>query len=382
MRKVMGRESLILTLFAGISSVAVSMMLPYIPLFAQESGLSLELIGYVVFTYYIVQVIMRIPIGSLSDALGDDRIILMGAISMLISPFFYLLSLRHPASLFIAQALLGIGHSVTWVTSPSLITKFRGPLHLYTFFMGLGWFLGPPFGGKLRDLFGMLPLFIALFLLSLSSLIFAVILRRRMKVERRVHGIRKIAVLGLKSLGEALKLMRKREIFIASYISFIMFMSFGLGASLLPLYLSEIGLSSFLIGVATSVRMGVSKESSHPSSLRTLHRSVNSSGFDDEELHSNTHTLRNMGTWSWNLSSGCFLDCCRFNRGERERNCNGSERQHGFSGFSSWNSCLHASRRRLLNLLRPSDFRTRNSDSIDSSNPQRFNREITDAVIA
>ncbi|MDK2782238.1 MAG: hypothetical protein PWR13_1266, partial [Archaeoglobi archaeon] len=219
--------------------VAVSMMLPYIPLFAQESGLSLELIGYVVFTYYIVQVIMRIPIGS-------------------ISPFFYLLSLRHPASLFIAQALLGIGHSVTWVTSPSLITKFRGPLHLYTFFMGLGWFLGPPFGGKLRDLFGMLPLFIALFLLSLSSLIFAVILRRRMKVERRVHGIRKIAVLGLKSLGEALKLMRKREIFIASYISFIMFMSFGLGASLLPLYLSEIGLSSFLIGVATSVRMGVS----------------------------------------------------------------------------------------------------------------------------
>lgn len=124
--------------------------------------------------------------------------------------------------------------------------------------MGLGWFLGPPFGGKLRDLFGMLPLFIALFLLSLSSLIFAVILRRRMKVERRVHGIRKIAVLGLKSLGEALKLMRKREIFIASYISFIMFMSFGLGASLLPLYLSEIGLSSFLIGVATSVRMGVS----------------------------------------------------------------------------------------------------------------------------
>ncbi|MDK2782398.1 MAG: hypothetical protein PWR13_1426, partial [Archaeoglobi archaeon] len=53
MRKVMGRESLILTLFAGISSVAVSMMLPYIPLFAQESGLSLELIGYVVFTYYI-----------------------------------------------------------------------------------------------------------------------------------------------------------------------------------------------------------------------------------------------------------------------------------------------------------------------------------------
>ncbi|MBC7110262.1 MAG: MFS transporter, partial [Archaeoglobi archaeon] len=90
----MKEESLVLTLFAGISSVAVSMILPYIPLFAQESGLSLELIGYVVFTYYIVQVIMRIPIGSLSDALGDDRIILMGAVSMLLSPLFYLLSLR------------------------------------------------------------------------------------------------------------------------------------------------------------------------------------------------------------------------------------------------------------------------------------------------
>lgn len=254
----MKEESLVLTLFAGISSVAVSMILPYIPLFAQESGLSLELIGYVVFTYYIVQVIMRIPIGSLSDALGDDRIILMGAVSMLLSPLFYLLSLRVPVLIFIAQALLGIGHSVTWVTSPSLITKFRGPLHLYTFFMGLGWFIGPPIGGKLRDLFGMTPLFVALFLLSLSSLLFALLLKKRMRTERRIRRIDEIITLSFRSIRDAVKLLKKKEILIASYISFIMFMSFGLGASLLPLYLSEIGFSSFLIGLATSMRMGVS----------------------------------------------------------------------------------------------------------------------------
>jgi len=254
----MNREVTLLTLFAGISSVAVSMITPYIPLFAQESGLSVTEIGYVVFTYYIVQVLLRIPIGSLSDHIGDNRVILAGAISMLLSPLFYLGSLKFPILIFLAQALLGIGHSVTWVTSPSLITKFRGPIHLYTFFMGLGWFLGPPIGGKLRDLFGMLPLFIALLLLSISSLVFAILLYSRIDVKKRESSVKKILKYSASSVVDALRLMRRREILMASYISFIMFMSFGLGASLLPLYLAEIGFSSFLIGILAAVRMGIS----------------------------------------------------------------------------------------------------------------------------
>jgi|Deesub1362A_J573_1020465.scaffolds.fasta_scaffold04279_3 ACDE family multidrug resistance protein len=254
----MKRETLLLTLFAGISSLAVSMINPYIPLFAQDTGLGMKEIGYVVFTYYIVQVILRIPIGSLSDYIGDNRVILTGAISMLLSPIFYLSSLFFPPLIFVAQALLGIGHSVTWVTSPSLITKFRGPLHLYTFFMGLGWFLGPPIGGKLRDLFGMIPLFFALLFLSISSLVFAILLYSRIEVKKGRTKTKTILKRSFLSLLDAFKMLKRKEILIASYVSFIMFMSFGLGASLLPLYLAEIGFSSFLIGIITATRMGIS----------------------------------------------------------------------------------------------------------------------------
>lgn len=43
---------------------------------------------------------------------------------------------------------------------------------------------------------------------------------------------------------------------IASLASFIMFMAFAMGSSLVPIYFSEIGLGSLLIGLLISIRTG------------------------------------------------------------------------------------------------------------------------------
>lgn len=59
------------------------------------------------------------------------------------------------------------------------------------------------------------------------------------------------------SYSDAFDLLRTQEkVLIASLASFIMFMAFAMGSSLVPIYFSEIGLGSLLIGLLISIRTG------------------------------------------------------------------------------------------------------------------------------
>ncbi|MFW6196198.1 MAG: MFS transporter [Thermoplasmatota archaeon] len=249
-----------LTAFALVSSIGSSMVMPYIPIYGKEIGMSVTLAGILVFVFYGMDTLARIPIGSLSGLIGYHRVVLSGGFSIFLASILYIISGPFPKLLFLAQLFFGIGFSVTWVTIPSYITLKKQSLAIYSFFVGVGWFLGPPLGGYIKDSLGMGDLFIGFFIHSVIlifiSLIFYYVHRPKFDYGRKINNFStEVAT----SYIEGKKIaMKGGRVVIAFAVSFVMFMAFSMAYSLVPLYFEAIGLISFQIGILQSFRQGSS----------------------------------------------------------------------------------------------------------------------------
>ena len=265
------RETLILVAYATVTSFGVSMVSPYIPIHAKEMGIPISIIGYMVVVYYLLQTLTRIPLGKLSDLIGHHRPVFLGAICYSISSMSFILSTQIWPLLFIGQSFLGLANSITWVTIPSYITQNKKAVPVYTFSIGFGWLIGSPVGGYIKDNLGMGWLFIALMLASVTLLILSLLFYHESQdssIRQSVISFLKLSKFAptslpiypsMKSYGQAWKLLKNNQnLLIASLFSFLVFMTFGLGSSILPLYYTEIGLSSFLIGILISTRVSTS----------------------------------------------------------------------------------------------------------------------------
>ncbi len=253
--------------YAVACAFGVSVVFPYIPVHGKEIGIPVSIIGYLVVLYYLLQAITRIPLGRLSDIVGHYRPIFLGALCYLASATAFILSSRLWLLLFLGELFLGLANSITWVTIPSYITRIKKAIPIYTFAIGMGWLIGSPTGGYIKDNLGMqwvflTLLFVSLVLLFLSSLFY--IQSRETNLRESVKSFLSLSIFtpasipiypSMKSYLQAWKLFKSnKELLIASLFSFIVFMSFGLGASILPLYFSKIGISSFFIGILISIR--------------------------------------------------------------------------------------------------------------------------------
>ncbi len=250
----------LLTSFALVSSVGSSMVMPYIPIYGKEIGMSVALAGILVFVFYGMDTLARIPIGSLSGLIGYHRVVLGGGISLFAASILYNISDPYPKLLFLAQLFFGVGFSMTWVTIPSYITLKKQSLSIYSFFVGVGWFIGPPLGRYIKDSVGMGELFVAFFIHSIIlifiSIAFYYVHRSDFDYGKKIN---KLGTEVVNSYVEGVKIALKGgRVVIAFAVSFIMFMAFSMAYSLVPLYFEAVGLISFQIGILQSFRQGSS----------------------------------------------------------------------------------------------------------------------------
>lgn len=265
------QEAWILVVYAIACAFGVSMIFPYIPVHAKEIGIPVSIIGYLVVLYYLLQAVTRIPLGRLSDLVGHHRPVFWGALGYLASATAFILSSKLWFLLFLGELFLGLANSITWVTIPSYITRIRKAIPIYTFAIGVGWMIGSPTGGYIKDSLGMEWVFLTLLFVSLVLLFLSLLFYMKSRESDLRESVRSFLSLArftpasipiypsMKSYLQAWTLLKNnKELLIASLFSFIMFMSFGLGASILPLYFSEIGISSFFIGILISVRASTS----------------------------------------------------------------------------------------------------------------------------
>ncbi|MCF7876621.1 MFS transporter, partial [Candidatus Bipolaricaulota bacterium] len=161
------RDAKILVVFSLFCTFGVSNIIPYIPIFGREIGMPVALIGNLVLLYYLLQAVTRIPLGRLSDLIGHHRPVLLGSLLYLSASIAFLLSIKIWPLLFVGEILLGLANSITWVTVPSYITSSSNALPVYSFSVGLGWLIGSPTGGYIKDNFGMVWVFFTLTIVSL-----------------------------------------------------------------------------------------------------------------------------------------------------------------------------------------------------------------------
>lgn len=268
----------IIVAFATLSSFGTSMVFPYIwPYVENVIGLTATISGVLLLSFYGTEATTRIPIGYLSKWFKHSSIVIGAAIAYVIASLFYLSHTLSWYMLFGGQIFLGLGISITWVTIPEFVTRTKGSLPVYTFSVGLGYLAGVTSGGVLVDLLGINKLFTILLGISLGLVLLSILIHKEMANETtntiniNTHGesetetseipigISEVFISSFGSFKEAFKLLEKKiEILISCLVSFIMFMTFAIGSSLVPVYLSGIGITSFLIGMILSIRMATS----------------------------------------------------------------------------------------------------------------------------
>lgn len=89
--------------------------MPILPVYAQSTGASLTVVGTIVAAYAIPQMLFRIPIGILFDAINRRKFLIAGGIVMNCVGALGLGLAPSTSLLFFARIVTGIG-AATWVT--------------------------------------------------------------------------------------------------------------------------------------------------------------------------------------------------------------------------------------------------------------------------
>ncbi len=248
------KKVILVIVLAFILSFSIAVLLPYIPLYGEDIGLSVSMIGYVIAVYHLAQFLGRIPMGSLTDIYGYGVIIGFGGLSLFLGMIFYIISPQFWPLLFIAQIMIGIVVCMEWVTLPSFVTRFGAEsVPLFTFVVGWAYTFSVPLGGVIKDVLGMRSLFLLGLILSVPALIIVFLIIKNGESQDEKSQEEFVSVISLYK--DAFKTLKNEKVLIASLYSFLMFMNFNIAFSLVPLYLSGLGFTATIIGGFQFARM-------------------------------------------------------------------------------------------------------------------------------
>lgn len=143
---------LALSFSAAIVVMGFGIIMPFLPLYAQELGATTGLeIGFLSSAFLITRTFLATPMGSLSDRMGRKVMILAGlALYSLLSVLFGLASDYFQLLLF--RGLQGVASAMVWTPATALVADLSPPgrrgsaMGLYNSISMVGWVIGPAFG--------------------------------------------------------------------------------------------------------------------------------------------------------------------------------------------------------------------------------------------
>ncbi len=249
-----GRRLLALvTLLAFMDSVGYGLVVPILPQYSHELGVSDFGIGLLFSSYAIALLLGAVPLGWLSDRLGRKPFILFGMFAMAGAFVFYALAESY-WMLVAARALDGLTAAATWSAGMALLGDYFDASVMgekMGFAMGgtaMGGIAGPLVGGLMCDLAGYrAPFYLVAALCALIGTA-ALFLR-----EDRSHISRRSGLLGKLGL-----MLRNRLLMLACLIALVTTVGFGMLEPTLPLYLEkEFSLSTSGVGLLFGAMMAV-----------------------------------------------------------------------------------------------------------------------------
>lgn len=177
-------------LFSGVMILFWLSLYAYVPQmanYAKELGASYKLIGLIAGAYGFSQTILRIPLGILSDKLGNRKVfILLGIFSAILSAVIVIIS-PNPYTLLIARLLAGVA-SATWVNFTVLFLSYyqadesSKSLAIATSNSKIGQLIAMLIGGFVAINYGVINIFIISIITAVLSLIFGFFIKE-IKIE-------------------------------------------------------------------------------------------------------------------------------------------------------------------------------------------------------
>lgn len=227
-------------LFSGVMILFWLSLYAYVPQmanYAKELGASYKLIGLIAGAYGFSQTILRIPLGILSDKLGNRKVfILLGIFSAILSAVIVIIS-PNPYSLLIARLLAGVA-SATWVNFTVLFLSYyqadesSKSLAIATSNSKIGQLIAMLIGGFVAINYGVINIFIISIITAVLSLIFGFFIKE-IKIEPNNKEANKN---GLKTVIE-----NKRILKISFLGIIVQFISYATAFGFTPLVAADLG---------------------------------------------------------------------------------------------------------------------------------------------
>ncbi|MBE5762009.1 MAG: MFS transporter [Clostridiales bacterium] len=224
---------------------------PILSVYSSQIGASASMVGSILGSYGLTQLILRIPLGIVSDKLGKRKIfVILGAVLGGVSAIG-LWSAKTPVMLMIFRGLAGCAAS-TWVTSTVLFSSYfdadSAPKAMakITVFNNLGQIIAMISGGQIAQYLGNRAAFILACSFGVIGFVLALFV-----TETKIENRKGVTVKDLLSVG------LDKQLLSVSFIG-VLFQIINQGALLgfSPTFAKELGATAGQLGMLTSISVG------------------------------------------------------------------------------------------------------------------------------
>ncbi len=225
---------------------ALYVYVPILPSYVTHLGGSLGVVGLVVGSYGLVQMLLRIPLGLWSDGIGRRKgFIVLGMFLALVSGL--LMGLRPSVGTMLVGRALSGAAAATWVTFTVLFSSHFSSedapkaMGLATFYSNLGQILATFIGGYIAELYGWQAPFVLGALCGLAGMLLSLRIRETRQPKRERVRLSQLLVIG-----------REKDLLIVSGLAvLVQYMTFATMYGFTPIYAEEIGAAAAELSLLT-----------------------------------------------------------------------------------------------------------------------------------
>jgi MFS family permease len=233
--------------------IGLYLYVPVLPVYIQESGAPLSMVGIVLAAYAIPQVLFRIPVGVWSDRLGKRKALVAAGVVFTSLGAFGLAMSSDPWLLFLARMVTGVGAAM-WVVFPVYFVAYYRPedsdkaIGLINFVRSVALIIATAGSGFIAEEFGLRQPFYIAALLGIFAFLTLLFTREASLSRGQTASWRNLASV---ATGPLLILVSVMAILL-HYAVFTGVFGF------IPVYAAEIGASKGELGLITMINLGFS----------------------------------------------------------------------------------------------------------------------------
>lgn len=244
------RQSLPLSLAVAFCWFSLYAYLPIFPTYARDLGASYEMIGIMVGGFGITQVLLRLPLGIMSDKLNRRKIFIMIGLVLCVVSSAGMYLLPSVISLLFFRALAGIA-ATTWVVQTVLYASYcsqnnsAGSLGVINAVCLTGQMLATLAGGAVALYFGDRDVFLLSAVISAAGLLCSYFIDDNRSLQRQPPNVASLLAIG-----------KEPTLMLTSLLALLQqVLTYGTIYGFMPVWAKSIGANSFEMGMLPTLFM-------------------------------------------------------------------------------------------------------------------------------